>query len=291
MPVGFEVVYSPPGLGPFWAPVNGTADIVHGMLVYYGKATPADTGGVIVMPAAGGACDVTNYLIPWGVVIGDNNATPVSKALTTALVNKQYITGTDTAAAQLARDWRGAEGMRSKGDPQPMVQVMPITPVTILKGYFRGSATVGTTNITETTATGSLSTTSVPTTATLGFTAVAENATACFTSGANAGIYRVRTDTDSGTTATTYTRAWPYTPVAGDKIKSVNVKQGYCRMNVDTTYGLWIDNAAALTADYYIVNVYEINLMAEAGTEYCLFSFSIPTFLPYTGGRQADAVT
>lgn len=289
MSVGFEVVYSPPGFGPFWAPIDGTADIVHGMLVYYGKATPADTGGVIVMPAASGACDVTNQLIPWGVVIGDNNATPVSKALTTALVNKQYITGTDTAAAQLARDWRGAEGMRSKGDPQPMVQVMPITPVTILKGYFRGSATVGTTNITETTAASGLSTTGATFTATFGFTGVAENSTLCYTSGANAGIYRVRTDT--GTTITTNTRAFPYTPVAGDKAKSVNVKQGYCRMNVDTTYGLWIDNTAALTADYYIVNVYEINLTAEAGSEYCLFSFSIPTFLPYTGGRQADAVT
>jgi len=289
MSIGFEIIHSP--ARPIWVPVDSTATLAHGMLVYYGKATPANTGGVVVMPAAAGLSNVTNYLTPFGVVIGDNNATPTYTTLSTALVKCQTITGTDTAAAQLARDFRLAEGMYAKGDPQPLVQVARITPDTVLRGYFRGSATVGTTNISTVVATGSLSTTSIPVTATGGFTAVADNATAYCVKGANAGLYRVRTDTDTGTTAMTFTRAFPYTPVAGDTFKTVNVRQGLCNMNVDTTYGLWIDNTAALTSHSYLINVLDINLSGEAGTEYCDFQFAIPNFIPYTGGRQADAVT
>jgi hypothetical protein len=281
MGIGFEVVYSPHK--PMWVPVDGTATLAQGMLVYYGLATPANTGGVVVMPAAAGVCDNTNHLVPYGVVIGDNNATPVYSTLATALVKVPTITGVDIAADQLARDWRLAEGMYSKGDPQPLVQVARITPETVLRGYFRGSATVGTTNITETTAATGLSTTGATFTATFGFTGVADNSTLCYTSGANMGIYRVRTDT--GTTITTNTRAFPATPVAGDKAKSVNVRQGYCRMNVDTTYGLWIDNTAALTTHYYTINVLSIDLMAEAGNESCTFSFSNEIFSLNNNGR------
>lgn len=282
MGIGFEVVYSPQR--PIWVPVDGTATIAEGMLVYYGHKTPADTGGVIVMPAASGAADVTNFHVPFGVVVGTNNATPTYSTLATALVNVPTITGVNTAANQLARDWRLAEGgMYGKGDPQPLVQVARITPETVLKGYFRGSATVGTTVITETTAASGLSTTGATFTATFGFTGVAQNSTLCYTSGANAGIYRVRTDT--GTAITTNTRAFPYTPVAGDKAKSVNVKQGMCRMNVDTTYGLWIDNTAALTSNYYVVNVLDINLTGEPGTEYCTFHFLTDAFSPTNQAR------
>lgn len=279
MGIGFEVVYSP--LQPIWVPVDTTDTLAQGMLLYYGKRVNANTGGVKVLAAASGNCNLTNGTSPWGVVVGDNNATPVYSTLSTALVKVPTITGVDTAAAQLARDWRLAEGgMYSKGDPQPMVQVVRITPETVLKGYFRGSATVGTTNITETTAASGLSTTGATATATFGFTAVADNATLCYTSGANMGIYRVRTDT--GTTITTNTRAFPYTPVAGDKMKSVNVRQGICRMNLDTTYGLWIDNTAALSSDHYQINVLDINLMAEAGNESCTFQFAIDNFIVHT---------
>jgi len=285
MGMGFEVIHSP--AKPIWVPVDTTTERYLGQIVYYGKATPANTGGVNVMPAASGACDVTNMLVPWGVVIGDNNATPVYKALTTALVTSQYITGVDTAAAQIARDFRGAEGMYSKGDPQPLVQVARITPETVLRGYFRNSATVGTTVITT------LSPTAVATTAmtfaTFGMTGVADNTTTYCVKGANAGLYRV--GTDASATAATYTREWPYTPATTDTFKRVNVRQGICRMNFDTTYGLWIDNVAALTSNYYVVNVLNLNLSGSAGEEYCDFQFTIPTFLLYSGGRQTDAVT
>jgi len=282
MSLGFEVVYSPQK--PIWVPVNGTATLAHGMMVYYGHRTPTDTGGVIVMPAASGAGDATNFHVPFGIVVGDNNATPTYSTLATALIKKQIITGVNTADGQLARDWRLVEGgMYGKGDPQPLVQVARITPETVLKGYFRGSATVGTTVITETTAVSDLSTTGATFAESFGFTGVAQNSTLCYTSGANAGIYRVRTDT--GTTVTTNTRAFPYTPSVGDKAKSVNVKQGICRMNTDTTYGLWIDNTAELTSDYYVINVLDINLTGEPGTEYCIFHFLSDALSPTNTAR------
>lgn len=283
MGMGFEVVHSP--VQPIWCPVDTTDVLAVGMMVYYGKATPANTGGVKVMPAAVGVSDYTNYLVPFGVIIGTNNAVPVYSTLSTANVKVETITGVDTAAAQLARDWRLAEGMFAKGDPQPLVRVARIVPGTIIKGFFRNSATVGTTSILTNVCKASLSTTSIPITATAGFTAVAENATAYCVKGANAGLYRVRTDTDTGATAMTFTRAWPYTPIAGDTFKTVNVRQGMCRMNFDTTYGLWIDNTAALTSHYYTVIVHNIDLSVESGEENCLFEFSYNSFLNQNTGR------
>ena len=273
--MGFSVVYSPQQ--PIWVPVDGTTTLYHGQLVYYGKQTPANTGGVINLVAAAGVIDVTPSpsIVPWGVVVGDNNATPLFKALTTALVTLPYITGVDTAAAQIARDYRLAEGMYGKGDPQPLVQVCRITPETVLRGYFRNSATVGTTVITT------LSPTAVATTAmtfaTFGLTGVADNSTTYCVSGVNAGLYRVGTDAHA--TALTYTREWPYTPAVTDKFKRVNVRQGLCRANFDTTYALWIDNVAALTSHYHVLNVLKIDLSGGAGEEYCDFSFTIPNFL------------
>ena len=279
MSIGFEVIYSPQA--PIWVPVDTTDTRYLGQIVYYGHKTPANTGGVKAMVVASGGTDVTNFHVPFGVVIGDNNATPVYSTLTTALVKVQYITGVDTAAAQIARDWRLAEGMYSKGDPQPLVQVVRITPDTVLRGYFRNSATVGTTCLTT------LSPTAVATTAmtfaTFGFTGVVDNSTTYCVKGANAGLYRV--GTDASATACTYTREWPYTPATTDTFKRVNVRQGICRMDLDTTYGLWIDNTAALTSNYYGVNVLKIDLSGDAGTEYCDFSFVADHFLTTNSAR------
>ena len=277
--VGFEIVYSPQR--PVWVPVDTTDTLAHGMLVYYGKATPANTGGVKVMPAAAGICDNTNHLVPFGVVIGDNNATPKYSTLSTALCSVQTITGVNTAADQIARDWRLTEGMYSKGDPQAMVQVARITPETVLKGYFKGSATVSTTALSTLTLASSAATTGFVTNSAQ-FTPVAENHTLYCVSGNNAGLYRVGTSTDPATWA--FTREWPYTPAVGDTFKAVNVRQGYCRMNVDTTYGLWIDNTAALTTHYYAICVHKISLATD-GAEFAEFSFSNEMFSLNNNGR------
>jgi hypothetical protein len=279
--LGFEVVHSPHK--PIWVPVDGTQTLAHGMLVSYGLRVPTNTGGVQILTAASGTADVGTMRTPWGVVVGDNNATPAFTTLATAAVRVQTITGVDSAVDQLKRDWRLVEGMYSKGDPQPMVQVVRITAETVLKGYFRGSATVATTVIPEKTAASGLSTTGATFDATFGFTSVADYSTLCYTTGANAGIYRVRTD--AGTAITTNTRAFPATPVAGDKAKSVNMRQGICNLQTDTTYGLWIDNASTPATNYWTVNCLEINLMTDPGNEYAIFSFMGEQFCTSNSAR------
>ena len=278
---GFSVVSPQQPRRLIWVPVEGTDTLYQGNIVYYGLRTPANTGGVKPLLVASGMGDVTKFQPPFGVVVGDNNATPLYKTLTTALIKMPYITGVDTAADQLARDGRGAEGMYAKGDPQPMVLVEQVTPETVLRGYFRNSATVGTTVITT------LSPTAVATTAmtfaTFGMSPVADNATTYCVKGANAGLYRVSTNTSA--TAYAYTREWPYTPATTDTFKCVNVRQGLCRMDLDTTYGLWIDNTAALTSNCYLVNVLKLDLSGGAGEEYCDFSFAHDMFSAAPQGR------
>jgi hypothetical protein len=281
--MGFEVVRTPHY--PIWVPVDTTATLCVGQLVYYGKPTPANTTGCTLLGVAAGAANITNLQIPWGVVVGTNNATPVTTTLTTALVNVDQITGVNTAAAQKARDWRMAEGMYSKGDPQPLVQVQRITPEVVLKGYFRGSATVGTTMINTLTLTSGAATNSIVCATGAQFTPVAQNHTLYCVTGTNAGLYRVGTGTDPNTL--TNTREWPYTPAVGDTFKAVNVRQGICRMNTDTTYTMWIDNAAALTSNSFNINVLHIDLSQDSGNEYCLFQFSLENFIPYNQARVA----
>lgn len=283
--LGFEVIYSP--TQPIWVPVSSTSTFCHGQLVMYGLDTPDNTGGIELLNDASGLCNTTIHEVPFGVIVGDNNATPTYTTLATALIKTQTITGVDTAAAQLARDYRLAEGMYSKGDPQPLVQVARITPETVLRGYFRNSSTVGTTNIT--TLSPSVTASTAHTFATFGMTTVANNATVGCVSGGNAGLYRVATSASA--TAYTYTREWPYTTALTDKYKCVNVRQGLCRMQIDATYSLWIDNTAALTSNAFLVNVLKIDLMGESGTEHCDFQFNVSNFISYTGGRQDDLNT
>jgi hypothetical protein len=279
--IGFEEIESP--VKPIWVPVDGTSTLCIGQFVYYGKATPANTGGVIPMVAASGAVDVSNLLVPFGLVVGTNDSadSETYTTLTTANVSVKTITGVNTAAAQIARQNRGQEGMYAKGDPQPMVQVVRVTPQSVFRGYFRGSATVGTTVITTATLASGPLTTGFTTNA-LDFTPVADNHTVFGKTGTNAGLYRVGTGTSA--TALTFTREWPKTPAIGDTFKAVNVRQGMCRMNFDTTYGLWIDNTSALSS-YYEVIVYEIDLGADPGNECCTFSFGLQHFISGTGGR------
>lgn len=279
MGIGFEVVYSP--VKPIWVPVDGTSTLYQGQLVKYGLDTPANTGGVEILPDANGAIDVGANIIPYGVIIGDNNATPVYTTLTTANVKLQGITGVNTAATQVARDFRLAEGMYSKGDPQALVNVARITDESVLRGYFRGSATVGTTNISTLTLASSAATTGFVTNSAQ-FTPVADNHTLYCVSGANAGLYRVGTGTSATTWA--FTREWPYTPAVGDTFKAVNVRQGYCRMDTDSTYSIWVDGSAALTTNYFLIDVLNLDLSRPAGEEYVDFRFTTAHFTPM-GGR------
>jgi hypothetical protein len=284
MGIGFEVIESPQK--PIWIPVEGTTQLCVGQILYYGLATPTNVAGASPMVVPSGAGDISNLFVPYGIVVGTNDSadSETYSTLATANVTVKTITGVNTAAAQLARQCRGVEGMYAKGDQQAMVQVIRVTDETVIRGYFRNSATVGTTNITIQSPASGLSTTGMTFT-TFGFTPVAENATLYGMTGVNAGLYRVTTGTSA--TALTNTRAFLQTPLTTDTYKYVNVRQGYCRMAFDTTYGLWIDNTAALTSNYYVVNVLALSLGNDPGNEFCDFSFSADHFntLPQAGAR------
>ena len=276
MGMGFEVVNSFDPFMLIWVPVTSTTQLCVGQLVTYGKVTNAYTGGVSNMTAASGVCDTTNLQIPDGIVVGTSDAADYETytQLGSTGVYPKSITGVDTTAAQQARQNRGVEGMYAKGDNQAFVLVSRINHDTMIKGYFRNSATVGTTNIlTKATDTVTYTSSAITFAATMGFTPATGtvNATTFCVTGNNAGIYRPRTDNSA--TASTYTRQWPNTPAATDTFKSVNVRQGHCRMQLDTTYGMWIDNTAALTSHYFDVLVHSIDLNQDAGNEYCIFSF------------------
>ena len=284
MGIGFEVMESVQK--PFWVPVESTNTLCVGQIVTYGKPINTYTGGVVVMPAAAGVSDTTNLLIPFGVIVGTSDTADAEKytALSTALITPKQITGVDTAAAQVARQNRMVEGYIAKGDQQAMVQVVRITSDTVLKGYFRNSATVGTTTIhTKTTDAATYTTSAITFAATMGFSPVANMATTYCVAGTNAGLYRIRTDTSA--TVSTYTRQWPVTPGAADTFKSVNMRPGTSRMQLDTTYGMWIDNTAALTSHYYTVQVYDIDLSQDAGNEWVTFSFMPCHFLAAAAAR------
>jgi len=271
MGIGFEVVEHPQR--PIWVPVEGTHTLYVGQIVSYNKVTPYLTGGADPMIAAAGVCSSTTLDYPFGVVVGTSDTADAESyaQLATALINVKQITGVNTLAAQAARTNRMVEGMYAKGDPQPMAQVVRIEPFTVLRGYFRNSATVGTTVITQLSPTAVAST--AMTFATFGFTGVVDNSTTYCVSGVNAGLYR--RGTDASATACTYTREWPVIPATTDVFKRVNVPpQGYGRMNIDTTYGLWINNVAALTAHYYCICVLAMELGTDSGNEYIDFFFS-----------------
>ena len=118
---GLQVVEGTPR--PLWMPV--AVDGASGAnTVYIGQAVTQYTGsndGVIGI-AASGAAPAT--VLPWGVVLGSSNLTPLYDGTTTF---DEYATGVYSQALQKARDWRMQEGMWIKSDPALMVQIATIT--------------------------------------------------------------------------------------------------------------------------------------------------------------------
>lgn len=244
-----------------WFPVDGTSSVSLGAIVTWYQ------NGVIAIGAATGASNTTNKYVPLGIVVGGNTWDDDSTATS--------VTGVNTAAAQLARNWRGAEGaMYTKGDPAPLVKVALIDACSVIKGPIYNS-TSGTAPTVSTAASG-LSTTGFTCSATCGFTPVANNATHQWRSGTNAGV-GPRIGTDTSTTVHTVAKAFPYTPVAGDTVVSVNVRPGNsCKAQLDAT-AMFIDTSAALTSDYYLLDVIELDLRI-AGAETALFRFNADNF-------------
>lgn len=256
---GFEIVEG--GSRPIWMPVDygsgGAATVYEGQLVVAGAV--ATCQGVKGWTPAGNA-DTTADQVPFGVVLGLNNKTPLYNSTYGA-----YGTSVGTQATLLARDWRLAEGMWAKGDPALMALVAPITPATILKGRIFDS-TWGTAPTLQTVTTGSTDGLGFTGT-TAGFTPVAYNATYYCRTGANKGLYRVSYDTSA--TVHTFYLPFPYDIAIGDTFVAANIGLGTVKMCLGGG-GCFIDNNAAVGSDYLWADVLELNL-ETAGSEYAIF--------------------
>jgi len=257
----------------FWAGTNGSSTYYVGQLVAWTQASKAAVTGGAVVPLAvpAGVADTTNFQVIAGIVVGFNNRTP--SYATVGSLSLEAATGVTTQAAQLARDFTGAEGMYVKGDPQLMVQVAEITPNTVLKGplyksTYGAALTVQTASAGDTTGG-----TSAVTLTTSGLTGVANKCTLYCRSGANAGLYRVTSDTSA--TAKTVTVAFPYDIAAGDTFVSAPIKQGYSDMYIGGP-GLFIDGVLTAT-DNFATIVYKLDL-STAGREYAEFRFAATHF-------------
>lgn len=252
-------------LGTVFVPVEGTSDLYGGSIVY------SYHYGVEVMGAAAGHGDLTNFKVPYGIVIAGNNKTKVYGASTYGYAEK--TTGVLTAALQLVRDWRGAEGQYGKGDPQALVRIALIGPTSRIRGrLFQGA--YGTAPTLCTAASG-VSTTGFTGNTITGTTIVFNNFCYC-RSGANAGIYRVA----DGASATVwvFTKAWPKTIVVGDTFV-FGPKQGANTLVQFDAASQYIDTNADATTANYRINVLRTNLEV-AGEEYVDFMFNAVTFLP-----------
>ncbi len=261
--MAFQIA-SDTGRGTAWYPIDAAATLYHGQLV----ESRGDGVGIIGVPA--GAFDATDTTNVLGIVVGDNNATPVYSS--SYKVNG--IAGVLTQAAQVARDWTGVEGrMYPKNDPQSLVEVALVGPETIITGSVRlGGLTTNLTLLTVTTASTNGLTSMV--TNACGFTPVADICTMYCRTGANAGLYRITKDTSA--TNPTNDLAWPQDVSVGDTLVRVPMRFGMSYIYIDSL-AMYVDASATPGTDYYGVNVVDMDL-SVAGEEQIWFRFSPMAF-------------
>jgi hypothetical protein len=223
--------------------------------------------GVEVMDVAAGAANVTNLDAPFGVVVGNNLRGP-NKVYDTS---GEYITaGAEAAWHDNTTQYEGVEGPLGYGVSGEMVEYIPITGETVLRGPIRNAA-IGTaiTEVAVTTASGAGG--DGCTTAAVDFTPVAAMATLYCRTGANMGVYR-HLETTS-TTVHTWVPAMPADVAVGDTFVAAPLRMfGTCRAYIDSL-GVYIDASAGLTTNYLLIDVLRLDL-SVAGDEYVEFRFN-----------------
>lgn len=252
-----------------WFPCGTSADVyTEGALVKWGT-----NGGVAMAATASGALDTTGEAKLAGIITGVNDK---NQTISSTLNVPQITAITDDAAqsVQTGRDWFGQEGMFSKGDPQPLVQVALIDATTRIKVPVYNAA-FGEPLIVQTVTTGSADG--------LSFTAnaseqsgVADLATSYCRTGANAGLYRVSDDTSP--TALTFDFAWPQDVAIGDTFVRIAGCLGYCTIQTDAE-GTWWDTNVVSTSNGWAVYIEHIDLR-EAGKEHVILRFAPKHFFP-----------
>ena len=259
--MGFSIVHGSPHV--LWAPIVDADTIYVGQIV----ACQANEG-IVPIGAASGANDGTGKQVPWGIVIGTNNYTPV--------YDSTYQTDKIVDATPLASttDFRGHDGVWAKGDKVAMAKIALIDPCTIIRGSLYNAA-VGTATTVGTVITGDANGVSCTVNA-LEVAGVATLASLYFRTGANAGAYRI-TD-DSSTTAVTWDKPTTAAVAIGDTLVRANGLRvlGPSRCQFDTE-SIYINTAAALTSDYWGIDVIRLDLR-EAGKEHVDFRFNADHF-------------
>lgn len=259
--MGFEIVHGSPQL--VWVPIVDLDTIYVGQIV----ACQANEG-IVPIGVASGANDTSGLKVPMGVVVGLNAKNPSFDS--TYKADKI----TDIAPLTNTTEYVLTGGKYVKGGKEAMALVALITPETILKGPIYNAA-FGTAITVGTVSTGDANGVSLTTSA-LEVAGVATLASLYFRSGANRGVYRI-TD-DASTTAVTWDKSTPAAVAVGDTVVRANGLRlfGPSRTQFDSE-SMYINSAAALTADYYGVDVIALDL-SEAGKEHVIFKFNADHF-------------
>jgi hypothetical protein len=271
--MGFTVVENE--IRNIWAPVNfaNSSDTCYeGQIVASALASSLPSGeGLVTMAAAAGHSDATGMMVPFGVVIGGNDAAPTYNSTYKGM----SIASVGSQANQLARDVRGNEGMYVKGDPQALVKVSVIGTNTILKGPIYHLA-YGTAPLVYTNTSASTDGLTI-TTAAVAQTPIAYNVTWYCRSGANKGLYRVAYSTS--TTSHTFYLGFPYDIAVGDTFVPIYLRVGTCKAQFDgeSTY---LEAQPAYATNDYVIDVLEIHA-ETAGAEYAIFKFNADQFCAY----------
>jgi len=261
----FKIVHNSPQT--IWVPVLAAQTVYNGSLIGVDVTTPLE--GVMALPVAAGASNTTNKDIPFGVVVGNNNIAGVAGG-------DSYITAPAAGAAYgSTAQYQGVEGPWAKGDPIAMVQVAGIDPTTVLRGrLYDTTLGVAPPPVTVTVNTGGDGlgcTTGAATVA-----SVARFSTLYFRSGANAGVYR--TLTSASDTTHTWLQAIKKELTTSDTAVVLNGFRPYglslCQIDATARF---FDVNAALTADYFKINVLRLDL-SVAGQEYVEFQFNADNF-------------
>jgi len=259
--MAFEVVEGSPR--SIWT------QIVDSDTLYVGQIIECQANeGSAPVGAASGAADTTGKIVPYGVVLGTNLYTPSFD--TTQNADKI----TDATPLASTTEFVLHEGVWAKGSRVAMVEIALITPETILKGPIYNAA-VGTAPTLGTVTTGDANGVSCTVNA-MDVAGVAGLASIYFRGGANQGAYRVTDDTS--TTALTWDKPTYKAVAVDDTLVRVNGLRpngpSYAQFDSESMY---IDCAAALTSDYYVLDVIKLDL-SEAGKEHCFFRFNADHF-------------
>jgi hypothetical protein len=260
--MAFQVVSSgSPSQVTVWCP------IATGKTVYHGQIVEIDgDDGIQEIDVASSTNDTSGNTIIYGIVVGDNNVTPVYDS--TYKVNK--ITDVASQANQIARKWSGAEGhMYPKGDSQALAEVVLLDVNTYIKGPVRNAdIDVNMTLLTATT--GSTDGLSGIVTNSCEHTPVSQLSIMHCRTGANKGLYRVTQDASK--VSPTNTTAWPYDVATGDTFVRAPFRQGRSYIYIDSL-AMYVDSSLGVASHYYAVDVLDMDL-SVAGSETVTFKFA-----------------